>query len=60
MSRRPATIIQADVARVLRAAKQTGAAEVEVVNKNGDRVVVRFSPSTGEETTLAPAKEPVL
>ena len=30
MPRRPATIIQADVARVIRAAKQAGAAEVEV------------------------------
>lgn len=30
MSRRPATVTQADVARILRAAKQAGAAEVEV------------------------------
>lgn len=60
MSRRPCTITQADVARVLRAAKQTGAAEVEVVNKDGERMLVRFQPSTGEQTPLAPAKEPVL
>lgn len=30
MSRRPATVTQADVARIVRAAKQAGAAEVEV------------------------------
>lgn len=30
MSRRPAAITQADVARVIRAAKQAGAARVEV------------------------------
>jgi hypothetical protein len=30
MSRRPAAITQADVARIIRAAKQTGTAEIEV------------------------------
>ena len=38
MSRRPAAFTQADVARVLRAAKQIGAKTVEV--KVGDTVVV--------------------
>jgi hypothetical protein len=37
MSRRPAQFTQADVARVLRAAQQVGAARVEV--KLGDTVV---------------------
>jgi hypothetical protein len=60
MSRRPATITQADVARVLRAAKQVGAAEVEVLAKDGERLVVRFTPSTDAEAPLAPAKEVVL
>lgn len=61
MSRRPATITQADVARVLRAAKQVGAAEVEVLNKDGERVLVRFQPSTGgDDAPLAPAREVVL
>jgi hypothetical protein len=42
MSRRPAAISQADVARVIRAAKQAGAAEVVV--KIGDQsVVVKLS-----------------
>jgi 2-C-methyl-D-erythritol 4-phosphate cytidylyltransferase len=38
MSRRPASFTQADVARVLRAAKQVGAASVEV--KVGDTTVI--------------------
>jgi 2-C-methyl-D-erythritol 4-phosphate cytidylyltransferase len=42
MPRRPAAITQADVARVIRAAKQAGAAEVVV--KVGDQsVVVKLS-----------------
>jgi hypothetical protein len=56
MSRRPATITQADVARVIRAAKQAGAAEVEL--KIGDQsAIVRFTPSTGHDTPLEPDKE---
>lgn len=46
MSRRPATILQADVARIIRAAKQTGASEVEVRMGNETSAVVRFAPST--------------
>jgi hypothetical protein len=60
MSRRPCTITQADVARVLRAAKQVGADAVEVFNKDGERIVVRLQPSTDAETPLAPVREPVL
>jgi hypothetical protein len=41
MGRRPASITQADVARAIRAAKQAGAAEVEV--REG-RIVIRISP----------------
>ena len=56
MPRRPAAITQADVARTIRAAKQTGAAEVEV--KIGDAsIVVRIAPSTGQETVLEQGKE---
>jgi hypothetical protein len=45
MSRRPATITQAEVARIIRAAKQAGASEVVV--KIGDQsVVVRLSTPT--------------
>ena len=44
MSRRAASFTQADVARVIRAAKKEGAAEVEVTAGNA-RIVVRLEPS---------------
>jgi hypothetical protein len=49
MARRPAPVTQADLARAIRAAKQSGAAEVEV--RIGDRsvIVIRISSSTGTE-----------
>jgi DNA-binding XRE family transcriptional regulator len=40
MSRRPAIMTQADIARAIRAAKQTGAAEVEV---RVDAIIVRLA-----------------
>jgi hypothetical protein len=59
MPRRPAQITQADAARVMRAAKQVGAAEVEV--KVGDYVmIVRFALSTEQFPPLAPSEEIVL
>ncbi len=58
MSRRPATFTQADVARAIRAAKQTGAAEVVV--KVGDQAAILIRLSTGEKTGLEPAPEIVL
>lgn len=59
MSRRPATITQADVARIIRAAKQAGATTVEV--PVGDKiVVVRIGPSTAPETDLAEPERIVL
>jgi len=47
VARTPAKVTQADIARAIRAAKQAGAAEVEV--RIGDRsaIVIRISPSTG-------------
>jgi len=56
MSRRPAQISQADVARVIRAAKQAGAAEV-LVKIGGQELVVRFTPSTGSDLPLASESE---
>jgi hypothetical protein len=44
MPRRPAEITQADVARVLRAAKQSGAAEV-VVQVGKQSLTVKLAPS---------------
>jgi hypothetical protein len=59
MPRRAATITQADVARVIRAAKQAGAAEVEV--KIGDQsAIVRFTPSTDANKVLATSEEIIL
>ena len=60
MPRRPATIIQADVARVIRAAKQEGAAEVEV--RLGDRasILIRITPSTKSDPLLESAGEIIL
>lgn len=50
MSRRPATLLQADVARVIRAAKQAGASEVEVRSKDGTAIVVRLHQAAEPET----------
>lgn len=59
MPRRPAHILQADVARVIRAAKQAGASEVEV--KVGDQsVIVRLAPSTAPDKALEPEGEIIL
>jgi hypothetical protein len=59
MSRRPAVITQADVARIVRAAKQAGAAEVEV--RVGEAtVVVRLASSTGAETSLEESRKVIL
>jgi hypothetical protein len=61
MSRRPATITQADVARAIRAAKQEGAAEVEV-RVVGDRasILIRIAPSTKSDPLLESAGEIIL
>jgi hypothetical protein len=59
MPRRPALLTQADIARAIRAARQTGAAEVEV-RVAGASILVRLAPSTGTETPLEPAEDIVL
>ena len=46
MPRRPATITQADVARVIRAARQEGAIEVEVRVGDQASILIRIAPST--------------
>ena len=45
MARTPANITQADIARAIRAAKQAGAAEVEVRLGDGAQIIVRLSTS---------------
>lgn len=61
MPRRPASVTQADIARAIRAARQEGAAEVEV-RVGPATILVRMtaSPSTGQETVLEQVKEIVL
>jgi DNA-binding XRE family transcriptional regulator len=60
MSRRPAAITQADVAQAIRAAKQTGAAEIEIRIGEQLSIVIRLNSSTGVDKPLAPAGEIVL
>jgi hypothetical protein len=52
MPRRAATITQADIARVVRAAKQAGAAEVELRLSEHSTIVIRLGPSTGGQQGL--------
>jgi hypothetical protein len=47
MSRRPAQITQADIRRIIRAAKMEGAPEV-LVQLGDTKVLIRLSPSGGE------------
>jgi hypothetical protein len=60
VSRRPATITQADIARAIRAAKQAGAAEVEVRMGDQTAIVIRLNLSTGDEKRLEPGEEIIL
>jgi hypothetical protein len=60
MSRRPATLTQADIARAVRAAKQTGALEVEIRFGQLSSIVIRLNSSTSSEKPLEPAGEIVL
>jgi hypothetical protein len=59
MSRRRAGVTQADIARAIRAAKQAGAAEVEVRVSDQSRIVIRLS-STGGEQSLEKSEPIVL
>jgi hypothetical protein len=62
MSRRPAALTQADIARAIRAARQVGAAEVEVrVGQNSSILIRLTSPSTSsDDAPLEPSGEIVL
>ena len=59
MPRRPAHITQADVARVIRAAKQEGVREVEV-RLVGASIVMHIPLSTDVDESLEQGKEIVL
>jgi hypothetical protein len=60
MSRRPAVITQADVARTLRAAKQAGASEVEVRTTGKASILIRFASSTGTKQPVEAVEEIIL
>jgi len=59
MPRRPAVITQADSARAIRAAKQAGAAEVEL-RVGVVTILVRLTSSTALEKHLEAVREIVL
>jgi hypothetical protein len=59
MPRRPAVITQADIARAIRAAKQAGAAEVEL-RVGVVTILVRLTSSTALEKHLEAVREIVL
>ncbi len=59
MPRRAAQITQADVARIIRAAKQAGASEV-VVKVGEQSVIVKLGQSTGQAKDLEADEEIVL
>lgn len=59
MPRTAARITQADIARAVRAAKQAGAAEVEVMIAGQDKIIIRMK-STGAPATLETDGEIVL
>jgi 2-iminoacetate synthase ThiH len=59
MPRRPAQMTQAEVARIIRAAKQAGASEV-VVKAGEHSVIVKLGQSTGQVKDLETDEEIVL
>ncbi len=59
MPRRPAQVTQADIARVIRAAKQAGAAEV-VVKIGEQALIVRFAVPESPQKGLEPEGEIIL
>jgi uncharacterized protein YkvS len=59
MPRRPAQITQAEVARIIRAAKKAGASEV-VVKVGEQSVIVKLGQSTGQAKDLETNEEIVL
>jgi hypothetical protein len=60
MSRRPANITQADIARAVRAAKQAGASEVEVRIGGRDAIIIRLSSTETKAHDLEQPAEIVL
>jgi len=59
VSRRPAIVTQADIARAIRAAKQTRAGAVQV-HPDGTITILLSPPPPGEQDTLEQTAEIVL
>ena len=56
MPRRPASVTESDIRRIIRAAKKTGACEVEI--RLGETlIVVCLASSTGQETPLEQSEQ---
>lgn len=60
MPRRPAHITQADIARAIRAAKQAGAAEVEVRIEGRDAIIIRMAASAGIRLPLEESRAEIV
>jgi hypothetical protein len=60
MSRRPANITQADIARAVRAAKQAGASEVEIRIGDRNAIIIRLSSTETKAHDLEQSAEIVL
>jgi hypothetical protein len=60
MSRRPANITQADIARAIRAAKQVGASEIELRIGDRDAIIIRLSSTETKARDLEQSAEIVL
>jgi hypothetical protein len=60
MPRRPAQYTQADIARVIRAAKNEGAAEIEVRLGDQAAIKVRLVSPDAVEKALAPVERIIL
>jgi hypothetical protein len=60
VTRRPCTVTQADVARVIRAAKQAGASAVEVRIGNDSVITVRLTAASSSESSPEQSQDIVL
>jgi hypothetical protein len=60
MARRVAQITQADIARAIRAAKQAGAAAVEVHVTGQSKIIFRINPLLDEQRSMHEPVEIVL
>lgn len=60
MPRRPASVTEADIRRIIRAAKAEGVAVDVVIRGNGEPVIVHVNTPTGRDKSLESRREIVL